>query len=165
MEAIPIRTARRADIPMLVALWGAMAEENARLDPRLAVHPDAREHMARSFAAWVEDDRRTVQVAEESRRLVVGFAAGVLSTGDGLREPVLFGQVTDCFVAPARRRRGTGRRLVGRVHDLLKERGAQVVRLQYVVRNEAARAFWTSLGYEPVEEILERAVRPVAPPP
>jgi ribosomal protein S18 acetylase RimI-like enzyme len=156
MEAVPIRPARRGDVPSLLLLWGAMLEENARLDARLAVHPDAKEHMARALAAWVEDPQRVVLVAEEDGRLVVGYAAGVLAGSGGVQGPARVAQVTDCFVVPARRRRGCGRRLVSRMHDVLFERGAECVRLTASARNASSQAFWASLGYEPLEEVLER---------
>ena len=158
MEAIPIRVARRGDVPSVLLLWTAMVEENARLDPALALHPDAREHMARAIAGWIDDATRIVLVAEESTRLVVGFAAASVGPGGGLQGPDRIGQVTDCFVAPARRRRGIARRLATRLLDLLAERGAETVRLQVSAHNPGSFAFWTSLGYEPLEEVLERGV-------
>jgi ribosomal protein S18 acetylase RimI-like enzyme len=160
VEAIPIRLARRGDVPSLLMLWAAMVEENARLDPHLELHPDAREHMARAMAGWVDDGTRIVLVAEESPRLVVGFAAASLGPGNGIQAPDRLGQVTDCFVAPARRRRGIARRLATRLLDLLAERGAEVVRLQVSAHNAASFAFWTSLGYEPLEDVLERSPAP-----
>jgi ribosomal protein S18 acetylase RimI-like enzyme len=162
MEAIPIRTARRGDVPSLLLLWSAMVEENARVDPRLSVHPDAREHMSRALAAWVEDPARVVLVAEEGKRLIVGFSAGHVTDGDGIHASRRIGQVTDCFVAPARRRGGCGRRLVSRLHDLLAEKGAECVRLQVAAQNEPSQVFWRTLGYEVLEEVLERpaTVRP-----
>ena len=158
MDAVPIRAARRGDVPSLLLLFQAMTAENARIDARFAVHPDAAEHMSRAFLSWVDDPNRVVLVAEEGQRLLVGYAAGVLSPGDGLGAHARIGQVTDCFVVPARRRKGVARRLAGRLFDLLLERGAEAVRLQVVAQNEAARAFWASLGYAPLQEILERAV-------
>ncbi len=156
MEAIPIRTARRADVPSLLMLWGAMLEENAKGDPRLAVHADAREYQTRAFSSWVDDPARVVLVAEEANHLVVGYAAANVVTGNGIQAPARIGQVTDCFVAPRRRRRGIGRRLVSRLLDLLSERGADVVRLQVSAKNEESVAFWASQGWEVLEEVLER---------
>jgi ribosomal protein S18 acetylase RimI-like enzyme len=156
VEAVPIRPARRGDVPSLLLLWTAMMEENARLDPRLALHPDAREHMSRAMSSWVEDASRVVLVAEENARLVVGYAAGSVTNGNGVQVPERLGQVTDCFVLPARRRRGIARRLATRLYDLLLERGADAVRLQAAAKNESSLAFWGSLGYEVLEEILER---------
>ena len=155
MDALPIRNARRGDVPSLLLLWAAMMEENARLDARLAIHPDAREHTSRTLSAWVDDPTRVVLVAEEGGRIAVGYAAATVGHGNGIQEPKTLGQVTDCYVLPARRRRGIGRRLAGRLFDLLGERGADSVRLQVVAKNAAALTFWTSLGWEPLEEILE----------
>jgi ribosomal protein S18 acetylase RimI-like enzyme len=158
MEAIPIRAARRGDVPSLLLLWNAMIEENARLDPRLAPHPDAREHMSRAFSSWIESASRVVLVAEEAAHLVVGYAAGSVSAGNGVQEPKSLGQVTDCFVLPARRRKGVGRRLAGRLFDLLVERGADAVRLQVSAKNPASVEFWRSMGWEVLEEVLEAPV-------
>jgi ribosomal protein S18 acetylase RimI-like enzyme len=158
MEGVPIRTARRGDVPSLVLLWSAMMEENARLDPRLAAHPHAREHMAEQFAAWIADAHRIVVVAEENGRLPIGYAAARATQGGGWHEPSRVGEITDCFVAPARRRRGIARRMAGRLTDHLYERGISTVRLQVVTRNEAAVRFWEALGWQPREEILEREV-------
>ncbi len=156
METLPIRSARRSDLPSLALLATAMLQENARLDPRLAVHPDAKEHMAGALAAWVDDPSRVVLVAEEAQRLVVGFAAGFVAQGNGIQGPQRIGQITDCFVAPPRRRKGIARRLVTRLMDLLAEKGAETVRLQVAARNAAAVAFWESVGLEPLEDVLER---------
>ncbi|MHC5009964.1 MAG: GNAT family N-acetyltransferase [Planctomycetota bacterium] len=155
MEGIPIRAARRGDIPSLLLLWTAMMEENARLDPRLALHHDAKEHMAARFASWLQDPERAVVVAEEGGRLVLGYAAARIAPGTGWHRPEKLGEVTDCFVIPARRRRGLARRMVGRLTDLLYERGVDTVRLQVAVDNEGTLAFWKAIGWEVLEEVLE----------
>jgi len=155
-EAVPIRVARRGDVPSLLLLWAAMMEENARLDGRLVMHADAREHMSRTLSGWIDDPDRAVLVAEENGRLVVGYAAGGVAPGNGVQEPERLGQVTDCYVLPARRRRGIARRLASRLYDLLLERGADAVRLQAAAKNPDSLAFWESLGYEVLEDVLER---------
>jgi ribosomal protein S18 acetylase RimI-like enzyme len=158
VEGVPMRAARRGDVPSLLELWAAMMEESAALDPRLAPHSRARAHMAEQFAAWLQDPSRAVLVAEEGGRLVVGYAAGCVGAGSGFQAPAEVGQITDCFVVPPRRRRGVARRLVSRLCDVLYERGAGTVRLQVACRNPEALAFWGSLGFEALEHILERPV-------
>ena len=76
MEGVPIRSARRGDVPSLLLLWTAMMQENSRTDPRLALHPHAREHMAGLFGPWLQDPERVIVVAEEDSRVIVGYAAG-----------------------------------------------------------------------------------------
>lgn len=160
---VAFRPARRGDIPSLSLLWAAMMDENGRLDPRLAMHPHAKEHMAEQFAAWLHDPARVVVVAEENGRLPVGYAAACFGPGNGRQVPTVVGQITDCFVVPARRRRGIARNLASRLREQLFERGVSTVRLQVVAANAASRAFWRSQGFEDLEVILERD--PGAPAP
>ncbi len=158
MEGIPIRNARRGDIPSLVLLWNAMMKENAAADDRLALHPRANEHMAAEFSRWIQDPMHCVVVAEESEHLVVGFAAASIAEGNGFQVPDPIGQISDCFVAKPRRRLGIGRRLTGRLTDLLYEKGVDTVRVAVALENEGARAFWQSIGWDDLEEILEKPI-------
>ena len=164
MEGIPIRAARRGDVPSLHALWQAMMAEHARLDPRLEMHPEAASWMAAQLGAWIPDPTRLVLVAEEAGRLVVGYVAARLTSLPGAPGAGGEAEITECFVAPARRRRGLARRLVSRLLDVLDERQAGSVRLQASVANPAALAFWASLGFVAVETVLEREVEGVRPP-
>lgn len=158
MEGIPIRQARRGDVPSLHALWQAMMAEHGRMDPRLDMHPDAPSHMAAQLGAWVVDPQRLVVVAEESARLIVGYGAARLLPFAGSPGEEREAEITECFVAPARRRRGLARRLVSRLLDALDEKRIASVRLQAAVANPAGIAFWRSLGFEIVETVLEREV-------
>lgn len=165
MEGIPIRLARRGDIPSLLLLWSAMMKEFASLDPRFAIHPKAREHMAATFATWPQDSARIVVVAEEGGRMVVGFAAGVVVSGNGWQIPARLGRISDLYVAGPRRRAGIARRLVGRILDLLYEKDVDTVRLAAAVHNESAVAFWRSMGWIELEAVLERSIEGLAAAP
>jgi ribosomal protein S18 acetylase RimI-like enzyme len=160
----PIRNARRGDVPALVLLWAAMMDENARLDPRLAMHAHARDHMASQFGSWMQDSDRILVVAEEGGRVPVGYAAARITDGNGWQLPQTLGEITDCFVISARRRRGTARRMAARLTDLLYERGVSTVRLQVAATNAGSIAFWRSLGWEGLELVLEREATPPVPP-
>ena len=155
MEGIPIRNARRGDVPSLLLLWTAMMAENAKVDPRMEIHPHAREHMASQFGQWIQDGDRVLVVAEEHHRLVVGYAAGRVAPGTGWHSPQRVGEISDCFVVPPRRRQGLARRMVGRLCDMLYELNVDTVRLQVVAANEIALGFWKATGWDVLEEILE----------
>ena len=155
MEGIPIRNARRGDVPSLMLLWKAMMAENARVDPRLEIHPHAEEHMASKFGEWIHESERVLVLAEEGRRLVVGYAAARVAPGTGWHSPQRIGEISDCFVVPARRRRGIARRMVGRLCDMLYELNVDTVRLQVVAANQASLGFWKATGWDLLEEILE----------
>lgn len=162
MEGVPIRPARRGDVPSLHALWQAMLAEHARLDPRLAAHPDAPTYMASQLGQFVTDPHRIVLVAEEGARLVIGFVSARILPFGGAPGEQREAEIAECFIAPARRRRGVARRLVQRVLDMLDERRIASVRIQVAAQNPGALAFWRSLDFEVVETILERAQPPPA---
>jgi len=162
VEGVPIRNARRGDIPSLLLLWEAMMKEFAAADPRFALHPRAREHRTAQLQEWIRDDKHLVVVAEEGGRLVIGFAIATIGAGNGWQIPTLLGRVSDIYVAAPRRRLGVGRRLTGRLLDLLYETGVDTVRLAVAVRNEAAHAFWRSMGWEDLELVLQKDVVPPA---
>lgn len=164
MEGLPIRNARRGDIPSLLLLWDAMMRELGAADARFALHPRAREHMATQFSGFLQDPDRIVIVAEEGGRLVVGFATAVVRAGNGWQVPERLGRISDMYVAAPRRRQGIARRLAGRLLDLLFEKGVDTVRLAAAVHNEGALAFWRSMGWEDLELVLEKPVGPEAQP-
>ena len=155
MEGIPIRNARRGDVPSLLLLWTAMMAENARADPRVALHPHAKQHMASRFGEWVHDADRVVVVAEEDHRLVVGYAVGRVAPGTGWHTPLRVGEISDCFVVPPRRRQGIARRMVGRLCDMLYELNVDTVRLLVVAANPSSLGFWQATGWDLLEEVLE----------
>ncbi len=160
MEGVPIRNARRGDIPSLLLLWQAMMKELSDMDARFAPHPRAREHMANELAKWLQDPNRHVVVAEEGGRLLIGFASAVKSPGNGWQIPSQVARITDCYVIGPRRRNGVGRRLAGRLLDVLYEDGIDTVRLSVAAKDPGAHAFWSSMGWDNLEEILEKDVEP-----
>ncbi|MDJ0521554.1 MAG: GNAT family N-acetyltransferase [Planctomycetota bacterium] len=158
MEGVPIRNARRGDIPSLLLLWNAMMKEIGAADPRFALHAHAREHQAALFQKWIQDEEHLVVVAEEGGRLVIGFAVASIADGNGWQIPNRLGRISDVYVAPPRRRQGVARRLAGRLLDLLYETDVDTVRLAVAVSNEGAHAFWKSMGWEDLELVLQKDV-------
>lgn len=163
MEGVPIRNARRGDIPSLLLLWQAMMQELAAVDSRFTPHPRAREHMANELARWLQNPNRHVVVAEEGGRLVIGFASALRTPGNGWQIPKTLGRITDCYVVAPRRRNGIGRRLAGRLLDVLYEEGVDTVRLSVAANDPGAHAFWSSMGWAELEEVLEKDVKAPAP--
>ncbi len=156
MEGSPIRNARRGDIPSLVLLAGALLDETARDDRRLAPHPRARENLVSRFTSWIADPNHVVVVAEEDGRLLVGFAAGYLENGLVWQGARRVGRITECYVVPPRRRGGLGRRLAMRVADGLELIGADALRMCAATSSPSAIAFWRAVGFEPLDVVMER---------
>lgn len=87
-------------------------------------------------------------VAEHEEHGVIGAVFGRIITNDRYH-PSRAGVVDQAFVHRAHRRRGVGSRLVAGVCQFFAEQGVDDLSLRYVVGNEEAAAFWSSLGFSP----------------
>ena len=74
------------------------------------------------------------------------IVGSLLGTFDGWR-----GHMYRLVVRPHLRRQGIGRELVARVEQLLRERGAKRIICLIEVDRTWATAFWSAVGYGPIE--------------
>lgn len=68
------------------------------------------------------------------------------------------GLLSNLYVRPDRRRSGVGTALLGAVESRLAERGVDVIRLEAMADNEAARRFYRANGYESHRVTMERSL-------
>lgn len=62
--------------------------------------------------------------------------------------------MTDLFVAQRYRRKGLGARMIEAVRDFCRREGIGALELQVTRDNDAAQAFYRSLGFEPLDRIV-----------
>jgi ribosomal protein S18 acetylase RimI-like enzyme len=74
---------------------------------------------------------------------VVGFSAYGYSELQGLPQKL---EIKNLYVSPAHQRQGIGRRLMGGIAHRLSTAGARGIGLGVVAGNDAALAFYQSLG-------------------
>ena len=153
-----VRTATVEDLPAVEALWRAFEAEVPA--PAHEEVDDAKElaeirEIVESGFGWV---------AERD-----GAAVGmVLARRRGLR----VGRITDLFVTPAARRTGVAEALTRAVVDRFAADGVEVVDLEVMASNAAARATYTHWGFRdevlvlaaPVAVLAERLGEAVARP-
>jgi GNAT superfamily N-acetyltransferase len=156
-----VRVARRQDVPALVDLRVRFLSETARVEPRFALVPDVRERTEHALPVWIDQEDRVLLVAHDTAAdggegPVVGFATGVLSVWPPVLKEQRVGEVSEVFVHPDRRGAGFGRELLRRLTETLVSRGARVLRAPVPVRNEVLLDRFRSLGYEPLQLVLER---------
>ncbi len=131
-----IRTATPDDLPLVRALWGAFSEEV----------PDA---------PWRDDDTEEDLAALEQaiREDVV-----LLADDDGLavaaKTGARLGFLDVLYVKPDARGTGIAAELVREAAVQLRERGAEVLELEVLQSNGAARAVYERWGFTPVELTL-----------
>lgn len=82
------------------------------------------------------------------------------------RDPSLFeetyGHIDDAFVEADVRRSGIGARLLGRVEQWSRARGAAEVRLGAVVANEIGVGFWLKSGFAPLTYTMSKPLAGVS---
>jgi ribosomal protein S18 acetylase RimI-like enzyme len=147
-----VRPATGEDVDAVADMWVALADEQ-------------REHGSHLFAAENRSQARDLiaqyvhadGVAVAARGGVpVGFVMFHAETGfyetDATR-----GVVDNLYVQPDQRGNGLGSALLDYAEDALRERSADVLAVEALASNEAARRLYESRGYEAHRVTLERS--------
>ncbi|WP_339103880.1 GNAT family N-acetyltransferase [Haloterrigena salinisoli] len=146
-----IERATADDVEAVADLWVRLARDQRRHDSY--VHADAnRETMRDTLAAHQVNDGLLVARDGET---VVGFASFSLERGS-LELDATRGLLSNIYVAPGSRGQGLGTALLEAAEDELEAQGAEVVVLEVMARNEAARRFYERKGYETYRVAMER---------
>ncbi|WP_254278854.1 GNAT family N-acetyltransferase [Haloarcula marina] len=148
MEISPATT---DDVDAIVDLWVELARDQQAVGSHLLAEgnrPAVREAVAQRL---VTDDifLATVDGA------VVGFVMVTIERGR-YRQSVTRGLVENIFVEPAYRDAGIGGALLRRAERALTDAGADVVSLEVMADNDAARRFYADHGYAPHRVTLEK---------
>lgn len=148
-----VRPARPRELDRLAALWIALADQHGP-EPRFRLRGGAEEGVRRHLAGRLADLDALLLVADRAGDLP-GLCVARL-----LRRPAFFdeverGELEAIAVREDARRAGLGRGLAGAALAWLRERGATRVEVQVARQNDAGRAFWSALGFEPAMDVLE----------
>jgi ribosomal protein S18 acetylase RimI-like enzyme len=135
---VNVRRATEDDCEMLYALWDEWVKQES---PVPSWVEGASERTRAGINTAVSSG--SAVIAEEHGE-VLGFACGVM-------QGVCIGDLTELYVRPKARRRAIARELVRAVVAELSERGAAFVTGGVALDNAAARSFYESAGFRPVE--------------
>lgn len=108
----------------------------------------------------VESTDGKIFIAEEDGR-PLGFVAGIISGGDSDDSldhyPATEGNVVELVVSQKHRGQGTGRMLMEKMEEFLKENGCEYVRVGCFAGNTGTHAFYEKCGYgDRYIELLKR---------
>ncbi|MFW5919327.1 MAG: N-acetyltransferase family protein [Halanaeroarchaeum sp.] len=148
-----IEPATLEDLDALVEGWLALAREQRDHGSHLRAEPN-RGTMRESLARSVVDDN--VLVARDDGA-VIGFVTVEMERGR-LEETATRGVVPYLFVVPDRRDGGIGAELLDAAERRLLERGADVVSLDVMADNGAARRFYRQRGYDAHRVTMEKRI-------
>jgi GNAT superfamily N-acetyltransferase len=139
----------------VTALWIELTLHHAALDPQFALRAGADGEARRLLEAQLRDPDTAIFVAGEPGR-PDAFAIACVRRAPPIHPETCRAEITDLYVAPARRRCGTGHALVLAATRWAHERGAERVEVHVSPRNPEAQAFWRSEGYGAHMDVLHR---------
>lgn len=154
---LSVRAATLGDLDAIVELRLALLREYADHPFYAHLRPDVRLRAYELYRAQVSSPYETIFIAERSRRVV-----GVLRCVDTATSPVLLPErycyISSAYVADGERKKGVLRALMGAAETWCDERGLGEMRLHNSSGSRDARAAWSALGFEVVEEVRRREV-------
>ena len=154
-----VRRAGPADLRAILALRMALLREHAHNAIYGRLRPDAESRAAKLFAAQLQSPNEVVFLAEVERE-PVGVLRCIQSSGSPLLDPAQYAYVSSVYVVPTVRERGVLRSLLTAAERWCVERGLDEMRLHNAADNPLANAAWEALGFEVVEHLRVRSLRP-----
>ena len=151
-----IRTAQERDIPALLNLLGQVLELHAAIRPDIFV-PGTTKYSPRELSDLLGRRDAPIWVAVDGADRVLGYAFCQLRRQPFSNNMVPFSSifVDDLCVDQQARGRGVGKALFQYVKEQAKAMGCYEVTLNVWEGNDAARAFYDSLGMRPKETQME----------
>jgi len=149
------RPANPRDLARIAALWTALSEHHASLDPHFALRADADEQIQRLLGAIQRDPDAAIFVGERAGA-VLGYCTVRIDRAPPIQREVARAEITDLMVRPEERRRGLGRALAERALAWVHERGVERCEVRVASGNVEGQGFWRSLGFGDCMDVLQR---------
>ena len=150
-----MRRAVARDLDRVAALWSAITEHHADLDPLFTLRPSAGAEIDALLAAQFADPDAAVFVWEDGSDLP-GFCIVRIDRAPPILAETERAEITDLGVRPSARRRGIGRALAVAATDWVRGCGVQRIEVQVASSNAEGQAFWRALGYGDLMDVLHR---------
>jgi ribosomal protein S18 acetylase RimI-like enzyme len=147
-----IEVATSADVDRVTDLWVDLARNQRSYGSHLRSEAN-RVPVRETIARHASED--TLLVARDD--VVVGFVTLGVETGSYAQDCTR-GIVQNVYVASERRDEGVGSALLAAAENRLADLGADVVALDVLADNDAARRFYRRAGYEPHRIEMEKSV-------
>lgn len=145
--ALEIRKATRRDLPKIAALAGQLVRQHSAFDAKRFLLVDDPES---GYKWWFEKElsnKKALILCAKLDGKVVGYAYARLEPRDWNSLLDAHAALHDILVDAAVRGRGIGRKLVERVLEEMRERGAPRVVLHSAVKNHSAHRLFESVGF------------------
>jgi len=146
-----VRAASARDLDRVAALWIALTEHHAALDPLFALRRGAEGEVRTLIAAQLRDPDVGCFLHDAG-----GLCIARVDRAPPIHEEVCRAEITDLFVAEGARRRGIGGVLARTGVDWARGRGASRIEVRVSARNPEGQAFWRAAGFADFMDVLHR---------
>jgi GNAT superfamily N-acetyltransferase len=149
-----VRPGTEAELDQIAGLWHAMYTHQRAHGMTLPLRDDAAWLWKRQLTGRLDSPVSVVLVAPADAPGEAGLA-GFLAAQVKRLPPHLAGDkprvgfISELFVRPEARRRGTGRALVDAAFDWFRRADVGSIELHVLVGNAGGRRFWEQLGFVP----------------
>lgn len=150
-----VRAARAQDLDRVAALWGAITQHHAHLDPLFTMRKDAAGELRELLSALLRDRDAEIFVFDEGGDLP-GMCIVRIDRAPPILEEVERAEITDLGVRESLRRRGIGRALVGAAIRWISDSGVGRVEVQVAHGNVEGQAFWRAAGFGDFMDVLHK---------
>lgn len=154
-----LRRAGPDDLPAVLELRFALLREHADNPLYGRLRRDARQRAERLYAAQLAAEHELTVLAEWQGS-VVGILRCMVGHGSPLMLPERYGYIASVYVRPPYRRRGVLRALLAAAEEWSAAQGLTELRLHNAVDSVLANTSWEALGFQPVEVLRIRPLRP-----
>lgn len=145
--ALQIRKATRRDLPQIGKLAGELVRQHYAFDPqRFMSIPNPEAGYEWWFGKELSNKKAVIYCARLDGKLV-GYAYARLEPRDWNSLLDAHAALHDVLVAKSARRKGVAKKLLERMQQELRQRGAPRVVLHTSVRNKAAQKLFAALGF------------------
>ena len=151
MAPVRIRAATPVDAEGITRVYLESAEHHAAIDPARYYVPGADTILERyrTGEQHPRNGRECITLVAEIDGRIAGFLdARIERPFDPMHRPMVYCYVAEIAVSAGRRSQGIGRQLMQAAEQWGREKGANVVSLEYNSKNPRAAAFYERIGYE-----------------
>ena len=141
----------------MAELWIEIAAHHVSLDPLFTLRPGAEPEVERLIAELFGDPDAAIFVWEAPDDLL-GFCAVRIDRAPPILRETRRAEITDLGVSAAARRGGIGRELCAAASAWARARGIARLEVRVAARNREGQAFWRSLGFDDLMDVLHRTL-------
>lgn len=160
-RSLSVRPATLRDLDAIVELRLALLHEYRDHPLYRELRPNASERAYELYRAQILSPYETIFVALRARA-VIGLLRCVETVASPVLMPERYCYISSVYVVPEERKKGVLRALLAAAEQWCRDRDITEMRLNNSTTSPTARASWSALGFEVVEEVRRRELR--APP-